>query len=286
MSIGTMPHALAMVRPYGLGAFNAITMEHARAIAAAAERAELPVVLQLSENTVDYHGGLRPIAQALLAIAEASTAPIVVHLDHATRSELIDEALSLGFTSVMYDGSQFDDTTNASRTQAVVSKCHGFGVWVEAELGAIGGKRDPHAAGVRTDPAEAARFVADTEVDALAVAVGSPHAMTTRNAILDTELISTLAARVPIPLVLHGSSGVPDDGLLAAVEAGIAKVNIATHLNIDMTRTIREVLEQDPAAVDPRRYLGPARETMTAEIARLLVLLAHDGADRDALAWE
>ena len=126
---------------------------------------------------------------------------------------------------------------------------------------------------MRTDPDDAARFVADTGVDALAVAVGSSHAMTDRTAELDTDLIAALRDAVPVPLVLHGSSGVPDEGLVAAVRAGMTKVNIATHLNQVFTRAMTARLEASPT-VDTRKYLGAARDAVTDEAARLMALLA------------
>lgn len=257
----------------GVGAFNVIQIEHAEAYAVAAERSSLPVVMQISENCVKYHGSLRPIAAATLAIAESCSMPVVVHLDHAESTDLIDEAVRLGLTSVMFDGSKLPDDENRATTRRVVELCHATGVSVEAELGEVGGKDGVHAPGVRTDPADAARFVADTGVDALAVAVGSSHAMTERTAALDTELIAALADTVPVPLVLHGSSGVPDEGLVAAVRAGMTKVNIATHLNQVWTDTMLARLDSAPT-VDTRKYLGAAREAVADESERLLRLLA------------
>lgn len=257
----------------GVGAFNVIQIEHAEAYAVAAGRSSLPVVMQISENCVKYHGSLRPIAAATLAIAESCSMPVVVHLDHAESTDLIDEAVRLGLTSVMFDGSKLPDDENRATTRRVVELCHAAGVSVEAELGEVGGKDGVHAPGVRTDPADAARFVADTGVDALAVAVGSSHAMTERTAALDTELIAALADTVPVPLVLHGSSGVPDEGLVAAVRAGMTKVNIATHLNQVWTETMLARLESAPT-VDTRTYLGAAREAVADESERLLRLLA------------
>ena len=129
-----------------------------------------------------------------------------------------------------------------------------------------------HAPGARTDPDEAAAYVEATGVDALAVAVGSSHAMLTRDAVLDDELIGRLAAAVPVPLVLHGSSGVPDAGLVSAVRHGMVKINIATHLNKMMAVAVREALI-DPELVDPRKYLGPGRSAVEVEVERLLRLL-------------
>ncbi|MGW3954208.1 class II fructose-bisphosphate aldolase, partial [Streptomyces sp. NPDC004752] len=134
---------------------------------------------------------------------------------------------------------------------------------------------DAHASGARTDPDEARGFVADTGVDALAVAVGSVHAMTTRTATLDHGLLGRLAAAVPVPLVLHGSSGVPDDELVRAVAGGIAKVNIGTALNAAMTGAIRDVLAARPEAVDSRTYLGVGREAMAREVTRIVRVLGR-----------
>jgi fructose-bisphosphate aldolase class II len=149
---------------------------------------------------------------------------------------------------------------------------------VEAELGYVGGKpgaaQSAHSPGVRTDPVEAAEFVATTGVDALAVAVGSSHAMTTRTARLDHRLIAGLRSELPVPLVLHGSSGVPDEELARAVSAGMTKINIGTALNVALTASVRASLETDAAVSDPRRYLGPARDAMRAETLRLLDVLA------------
>jgi ketose-bisphosphate aldolase len=257
----------------GLGSFNVIALEHAEGIVEAAERLDLPVVLQLSQNTVTYHRGLAPLAAACLAIGAAAAVPVVVHLDHATDQALVEEAVELGITSVMFDASTLLHEENLAATRAVTEWCHARGVAVEAELGEVGGKDGVHAAGARTDPVEAADYVAGTGVDALAVAVGSSHAMVTKDAVLDLDLIASLAARVPVPLVLHGSSGVPDDGLVAAVSAGVTKVNLATTLNQSFTAAVRDSLGANPSTVDPRRYLGPAREAVADEVARLLSLL-------------
>jgi fructose-bisphosphate aldolase class II len=265
--------AEARARGRAVPAFNVVQIEHAEAYAAAAERVGLPVVMQISQNCVRYHRGLRPIAAATLAIADDCSQPVVVHLDHAEDAALVAEAVRLGLTSVMYDGSRLPDDANRATTRRVVDQCHASGVSVEAELGEIGGKDGVHAPGARTEPTAAATFVAETGVDALAVAVGSSHAMQERTAVLDNALITALAGAVDVPLVLHGSSGVPDDGLVAAVRAGIVKVNIATHLNQVFTTALVRRLEQEPT-IDTRRYLGAAREAVADEAARLMVLLA------------
>ncbi|MFE2562212.1 ketose-bisphosphate aldolase [Streptomyces sp. NPDC059352] len=258
----------------GVGAFNVVQIEHAEAIVTGAEQAGLPVILQISENTARYHGSLAPLALATLEIARAAAVPVAVHLDHAESAELVQEAVDLGFTSVMFDASKLPYGANVAATRMITDHCHGSGVWVEAELGEVGGKDGAHAPGVRTDPDEAREFTAATAVDALAVAVGSSHAMLTRDAELDLGLIARLRDSLDVPLVLHGSSGVADAHLAKAVATGMTKVNISTHLNQLFTRTVRERLAAAPAVADPRKYLGPAREAVAVEVARLLCVLA------------
>lgn len=260
----------------GVGAFNVLQLESAEAILAGAEQAGLPVILQISENCVRYHGSLAPVAAATLAAARAAAVPAAVHLDHAESADVVSEAVSLGLGSVMYDGAKLAYEENLRRTAEVVARCHAAGVWVEAELGEVGGKDGAHAPGVRTDPGEAAEFVAATGVDALAVAVGSSHAMTSRDAALDEELIARLRAAVPVPLVLHGSSGVSNSGLVRAVAAGMTKVNISTHLNKVFTGAVRRHLDEHPDVVDTRKYLGAGRAAMAQEVAVLLRVLAGD----------
>ncbi|MFD4324845.1 ketose-bisphosphate aldolase [Nocardioides sp. NPDC058538] len=258
----------------GVAAFNAINLETVEAIATGAESANRPVIFQISENAVRYHGGLAPLAHAAIAVASGSTMPVSLHLDHATDERLVGIAVDLGFSSVMYDASQLPYEDNLTRTAAVARRCHDRGAHLEAELGEVGGKNGVHAPGVRTDPAEAATFVASTGVDALAVAVGSSHKMTTRDAALDESLIAAIRRAVDVPLVLHGSSGVSDDGLRAAIAAGMTKINVATQLNKAFTAAVRETLEADPALVDQRRYLGAGRDAMAAEAARLLTVIS------------
>jgi fructose-bisphosphate aldolase, class II len=258
----------------GIGAFNAILLEHAEAIVAGAADAGLPVILQISQNAVRYHGSPAPFAAACLALASAAPVPVIVHLDHAEDETLIDEAVSLGLPSIMVDASKLPYEENLARTREVVRRCHAAGVWVEAELGEVGGKDGAHAPGVRTDPREAEAFVAATGVDALAVAVGSSHAMASRDAILDDDLIGRLATAVDVPLVLHGSSGVPDDGLRRAVTHGIVKVNVGTRLNQALTAEVRTALAARPDLTDPRKYLTPGRDAVRTEVTRTLRLLA------------
>lgn len=262
----------ARSRGEGLAAFNVVHVENAEAFASAAARAGTPVVLQISQNAARYHGGLAPIGLATLEIARAAEADVVVHLDHADDLDLVREALDLGVSSIMYDGSKLPDEENRARTAEVVRAAHDLGVSVEAELGEVGGKDGVHSPTARTDPAEAARFVADTGVDLLAIAVGTSHAMTERTALLDLALIEEIAAAVEVPLVLHGSSGVADADIQAAIRAGMTKINVSTHLNTVFTGAVRELLETDPDVVDTRTWMRAGREAGAEEAARLMTL--------------
>jgi fructose-bisphosphate aldolase class II len=256
-----------------VGAFNVILLEHAEALVAGAEHAKLPVILQISENCVSYHKALKPISVATIAIAESASVPVSVHLDHAESEDLVKEALDLGYDSVMFDGSKLTYADNVAASARMAALCKRYGATLEVEIGEVGGKDGVHAPGVRTNPLEAMAFAEATGADLVAVAVGSSHAMTTRDATLDFDLIAEIAKTVGVPLVLHGSSGVSDPDLQKAVKAGMSKINIATHLNNVFTHEIREALGANPKLVDPRKYIAPGRDAVAAEVARLLTLL-------------
>ncbi len=255
----------------GIVAFNVITLEYAEAIVAGAEAAGRPVILQISENAVKFHHGLlAPVAAATAATAAAAAVPVAVHLDHVEDEQLLHESAENGFSSAMFDASKLDYDANVAATRAAAEWAHGHGIFLEAELGEVGGKDGAHAPGVRTDPQEAAAFVAATGVDALAVAVGSSHAMSQRTASLDFGLIGRLRSAVPVPLVLHGSSGVADADLREAITAGITKINVGTLLNVHFTAAVRGHLAADDSVTDPRKYLVPARDGVRGAVAALL----------------
>ncbi|MEV0737855.1 class II fructose-bisphosphate aldolase [Streptomyces sp. NPDC050549] len=266
-----------------VAAFNIITLEHIEAVVAGAESAEAPVVLQVSENAVKFrYGRLLPLARAAAAAAERAAVPVALHLDHVQSDDLLRQAPGAGFSSVMYDAARLPYADNLTATRAATDWAHAQGLWIEAELGEVGGKNgepplDAHAPGARTDPARARAFVTDSGVDALAVAIGSSHAMTTRTATLDHDLLKRLTATLDVPLVLHGSSGVPDDELIAAVADGITKVNVGTALNLAMTGAIRAYLAEHPEEVDSRKYLSVGREAMEGAVARIIGVLAGTG---------
>lgn len=267
----------AEARGRAVPAFNVITLEQAEAVVGGAEDAGRGVLLQVSENAIGFRSGFAPLLAACRELARDATVPVGLHADHleddALATAMVGRAAELGMGSLMFDRSTLDYAQNVALTAGVVARAHDAGLWVEGELGKVGGKDGAHAPGVRTDPAEAVAFVAGTGVDLLAVAVGSSHAMRERTADIDLALVERLAAEVPVPLVLHGSSGVPDATLVAAIAAGIRKVNIGTVLGVVGTVRLRAELESRPDAVDPRSYLRGVREATRDEVARLVALI-------------
>ncbi|MDO5502393.1 MAG: class II fructose-bisphosphate aldolase [Actinomycetia bacterium] len=252
-------------------AFNVVTLEQAEGVLLGAEEVGAPVILQISENAVLFHAGdPAPLAAACLAAAASSNAEASLHFDHVTDLDLVAMAPDLGFSSVMIDASQHDDATNVRVTASVARQMQGKGLHVEAELGEIGGKDGAHAPGVRTDPGDAAMFVRETGVDALAVAVGSSHAMSSRTASLDHDLIRRIKDELEVPLVLHGSSGVPPEELRAAVAAGMTKINIGTLLGRAYSDAIRAYLDGHDNVKDPRKFLSEARAAVAAAVAQSL----------------
>ena len=264
----------AALRRGAVGAFDVVTLEHAEAIVAGAEAAGRAVLLQVGQGTVAYHQGrLAPVTAACRELAAAAGVPIGLHLDHLDDDELAAVAAAQGFGSLMFDGSRLPFGENVVRTRAVTRRSHLAGLWVEAELGDARGAGGAHAPGARTDPDEAALFVAETSVDALAVAVGSRAATTAPGAALDLDLLARLHAAVPVPLVLHASSAVPDDALAEAVAGGIVKVNAGAASDVAFTAAVRRTLGADADVTDPRRWLAPARDAVAAEVARILGVL-------------
>ncbi|MFI6584320.1 class II fructose-bisphosphate aldolase [Embleya sp. NPDC050493] len=266
----------ALADGVGVAAFNVITLEHAEAVLIAAEAAGLPVVVAISENAVKFRRGrLGPLAAACRVLAEEAAVPVALHLDHVESVDLLQAAEGTGISSVMFDASRLSYADNVAATSDAVAWAHERGITLEAELGEVGGKPghpalDAHAPGARTDPDEAAAYVRATGVDALAVAVGSSHAMLDRTATLDHDLIARLRAAVNVPLVLHGSSGVPDAELQRAVAAGMTKINVGTALNIAYTGTLRSRLVAEPGKADPRPALDASRSAAADVVGDLL----------------
>jgi ketose-bisphosphate aldolase len=247
-------------------AFTVYTLESVRAVCRAADAADLPVVLQVGSTS--YREVSRPIlAAAALAAAGEASVPVGVHLDHSTDLEEIRACVALGYTSVMVDGSHLPFAENVALTRVVVDEAHDAGVWVEAELGALAGDEDASTgatAGVLTEPAQAAEFVERTGVDVLAPAVGTVHGFTTRPVHVDLERLAAIAELTGVPQALHGASGLSDAALVAAVHAGVAKVNINAELRRAYLSALAGVL---PNAADDIRVLQRTAIDAMAEVA-------------------
>ncbi|MBW3633031.1 MAG: class II fructose-bisphosphate aldolase family protein [Chloroflexi bacterium] len=256
---------------YAVPAFNIFNLEMLQAAYRAAEAERAPVIVQVSPRSVAY-AGLGPLAALARALAEPVSVPVVLHLDHGPGIVECQAALNAGFTSVMYDGADLPFTENVSRTRQVVDAAHARGAAAEAELGQVGHASHEQRPADLTDPEEAARFVAETGVDALAVAIGTVHGMTETGAVLDVERVANLARLVDAALVMHGSSGVDDDTLVRAVEAGIRKVNLSTALQKVFMETLRQSAVAPGHETDARAVLGDARDAVI-EVARRRIRL-------------
>lgn len=275
--------ARARRKKYAVPAFNINNLEILKAVMDAAEKMKSPVILQTSEGAVAYAG--MDYLLALMRTAASGNIPVVMHLDHGKEMKIIAAAIRNGYNSVMIDASSFEYKKNVALTKKVVAKARSQGVSVEAEIGALAGIEDLVTVEERdatlTDPDEAARFAEETGCDALAVAIGTSHGAYKfkGKTHLDIARLKEIEARVAVPLVLHGASGVREDmkkiaakhgaklgkarGVLDAdithaIRHGVAKINIDTDLRIAFTAGIREAVDDMPAIIDPRKLLeGP-----------------------------
>ena len=241
---------------YAIGAFNVENMEMVMAVLAAAEAKQSPVIMQTTPGTIKYAGVDYYYANVAVA-AKRSSVPVVMHLDHGDSFDRAMAAYRAGYTSIMIDGSKLPFEDNVDLTKRVVDACHPGGVYVEGELGKVGGKEDDLEGdddNPYTDPDEAKIFVEKTGVDYLAIGVGTAHGVYKGIPKVNTDLIATIHDMVDIPLVLHGTSGVPDEQVITAVKNGICKVNYATDLRIAFTRGVKEFMAEHPEAFDPKKY--------------------------------
>lgn len=247
---------------YAVGAFNVENMEMVMAVVAAAEELKSPVIMQTTPSTVKYAGLDYFYANAKVAAQKASV-PVAIHLDHGSSFELAMQALRAGYTSIMIDGSHESYEENIRLSKAVADACHPSKIPVEAELGKVGGKEDDLDGGEGngyTDPLEAKEFVERTGIDSLAIAIGTAHGVYQGEPKVDVERLSEIKEMVSIPLVLHGTSGVPDETVSECIKRGICKVNYATDLRIAFSEGVNEVLGQNPETIDPKKYNAAARE--------------------------
>lgn len=255
---------------YAVGAFNANNMEIVQAIIQAAEKESAPVIMQASQGAITY-AGLHFITGMVRIAAESSPVPVALHLDHGTDFDQVLNCIEGGFTSVMYDGSKLPLEENIALTIKVLNLARPKGISVEAELGKIGGTEDHvHVSDkevMYTDPEEARYFVEKTRVESLAIAIGTAHGQYKGEPKLDFERLAKIRSLVKIPIVLHGSSGVPDDAIKEAILLGVRKVNIDTNIREAFVGEMRRAIAAYPDEIDPRKILGPARNA-TIEIIR------------------
>lgn len=264
---------------YAVGAFNVENMEMVQAVVAAAEELNSPVIMQTTPSTVKYADLAYFYANVKVA-AEKARIPVVMHLDHGSSFELAMQALRTGYTSIMIDGSHESYEDNIAVTKSVVDACHPSEVPVEAELGKVGGKEDDLDGGddnPYTDPKQAKEFVERTGVDSLAVAIGTAHGVYKGIPKLDVERLSEIRNVVSIPLVLHGTSGVPDEAVKECIKRGICKVNYATDLRIAFTKGVNKVLKENPDTIDPKKYNAAGREEVKQYVMNKIKVCGSDG---------
>ncbi len=250
---------------YAVGAFNVNNMEAIQAIIEAAEELQSPVVIQVSQGGLEY-AGVKYIAAMVKVAAEGANVPVVLHLDHGTEFRNQVQCLRAGWTSLMIDASHYGFEENIAKTKEIVKMAHQAGVGVEAELGKIGGVEDDISVDEKdatyTDVEEAYEFVNATGVDYLAIAVGTAHGPYKGDPKIDFTRIAEIKAKLNIPLVLHGSSGVPKESIEKAIAAGINKINIDTDLRQAYHRAVKKFVTENPDAYDPRKINGPGKEAM------------------------
>lgn len=257
----------------GIAAFNVFGYEDAQAVVTAAEEIGRPVILMANKDAVN-HMGVELIGEIMLYVGKHAAVPVDVHLDHATDLDIIQCAVNCGYTSVMFDGSQLPFEENVEKTRRVVDIAHSKGVSVEAEIGAVG-YSDP---GIEfkarfTEPQEACKFVEETGVDALAVAVGTVHRMEMQKAELQFDRLREIARQVNVPLVIHGSTGVVDEDLVNLVRCGARKINIGTALRMEFGQTLRRQMEEDSKVFDRIKLFGPCMEAVKEKAAQKMQLL-------------
>ncbi len=249
---------------YAVGAFNVENMEMVRAVISAAEEMNSPVILQTTPGTLRYESPAMFAAMASAA-ADKSSAKIAMHLDHGDSFQRAQQVLQAGYTSVMIDGSRLPLEENIALSSRVTELCHAAGIPVEAELGKVGGKEDDISVEGETpftDPAEAVEFVKRTAVDSLAVGIGTSHGIYQGEPHVDLDVLSQIRSVVDIPLVMHGTSGVPDETVAKAVRLGICKVNYATELRIAFSDAVKQYLAEHPDEYDPKKYGSAGRDAV------------------------
>jgi len=292
----------AKAEGYAVGAFNINNLETLLAVVEASVEERSPAIVAVTPSAIKY-AGLKYLVGMVKTATESALVPMSLHLDHGDDVETVSKCVDAGFTSVMIDGSHLNFEENISLTKRVVDSAHSKGVSVEGELGRLAGVEEStveEKEAILTDPSVAQDFVERTDVDALAVAIGTSHGAYKFKAEpkLDFERLKAIKKRVKVPLVLHGASGVPswiiekatkygaelggakgipDEHIKKAISLGITKINIDTDLRLAFAGTVREVLVTSPKEFDPRKILGPAKEAMKEVVKGKMRLFGSSG---------
>lgn len=265
---------------YGLGAFNVENLTMVQAVVEAAEELNSPVILQTTPGTI-RNSGLDYMYAIVKAAADRVNVPIVLHLDHCNDFDLAVQALRTGYTSIMIDGSHAEFDENVSITKPVVNISKPVNVSVEAELGKVIGRADAlyHDTKVDhyTDPDEARDFYEKTGVTSLAVSVGTAHGVYKGEPNISVERVKEIHDVLDCAIVLHGTSGVPDEVVQDCIKNGVRKVNYATDLRIAFTEAVKEYLNENPEEFDPRKYQKVAKEKVKEEVKHLLTVVGSVG---------
>ncbi|MBB5335510.1 tagatose bisphosphate family class II aldolase [Pectinatus brassicae] len=250
---------------YAVPAFNIHNMETLQVVVNTAAKMHSPLIIAATPSTVAYADPAYLVAMAQAA-AQQNNIPIALHLDHHEDPSVIEKDIDTGFSSCMIDASKLPFEENIAKVKTVVAYAHKYDVTVEAELGKLVGKEDDievaDTDAIYTDPDDAVEFIKQTNIDSLAVAIGTAHGLYKGKPHLDFDRLQALRKQIDIPLVLHGASDVPDDMVQKTIELGITKVNIATDLKIPFSAAVKDFFQNNPTASDPRKYMTPGKEAM------------------------
>lgn len=263
---------------YAIGAFAVHNLEIVKAVVETAESLKSPVILQTTPSTVRYIG-IEQLTAMVRVAAEGTTIPVALHLDHGDGFDTVCQCLRAGYTSVMIDASDYPFKQNVAHVQKVVEVAHALGVPVEAEIGTVGQAAEEveaDEADTRLTPPETAKaFVSQTGIDSLAPAFGTAHGVYQKQPQLDIARLKDISARVQIPIVMHGASGVPEEGVRKAIRNGVSKVNFSTELKIAFAKELRRYLNDNPNDNDPRKYFIPARRKVEELIRQKIEMIQN-----------
>ena len=294
--------SVATKEQYGVGAFNISNLEGLQAVTEAVIEEQSPAIIGVTPSAIKY-GGLNYLTEIVKIAARSISQPLSLHLDHGKEIDMVKSCIDAGFTSVMIDASHLNFDQNLAITKEVVEFAHPRGVSVEAELGRLAGIEETTVQekdAILTDPVEAKEFVTRTQIDALAIAIGTSHGAykSKGEPKLDFFRLETIRSTVDTLLVLHGASsvpqwiikkatqygaqfkgakGIPEEHVERAISLGISKINIDTDLRLAFTSRIREILATSPEVYDPRKILGPAKDTMKEVVKAKMRLFGSSG---------